>query len=283
MSLISCVGCLIEDSVFANTNGTAPMSGLDVEPDGTGASLVDVVFRRCRAANNSGCGYSLSLDRLEPIVDLPISISFDDCHAEWAEDFEFKVPASNASGRRAMFGLGAGFLVDSPKTAGTVSVVGGRVRGSGGPGIEVRNKQATGPLVSFSNMLLIGVARVDRECPPHGMHGCMLSQGMHAAPIVLVDREGGLGGINFHSITIANQSRNGSSVRYEAVHCSTAPCHNRSLDITGDILVRGGDDEGVGRCGTTVAMDGETVPDGVLYRGGGAVLANVSIKCVKTD
>ena len=283
MSLISCIGCVVEDSVFANTNGTAPMSGLDIEPDNIGASL-DVVFRRCHAANNSGCGYSLQLDRLEPIVDLPISITFDDCHATWADDFEFKVPASNASGRRAMFGLGAGFLVDSPKTAGTVSVVGGSVRGSGGPGIEVRNKQVTGPLVSFSNMLLIDVARVDRECPPHGMHGCMLSQGMHSAPIVLVDSVGGLGGIHFHSITIANQSRNGSSVRYEAVHCSSTltalPCHNRSLDITGEILAPGGDDEGVERCGTTVAMDGETVLDGPSYPK--AVLENVSIRCVKT-
>eukprot|EP01046_Picozoa_sp_COSAG06_P047095 COSAG06_NODE_6785_length_2783_cov_3.587928_1_plen_322_part_10 len=67
LSLINCVTCIIEDCTFSNTNGTKPMAGVDIEPDNAGASLQDIVFRRCVSRDNMGNGYQLTLGNLDPV------------------------------------------------------------------------------------------------------------------------------------------------------------------------------------------------------------------------
>ena len=88
LSLINCVACIIEDCVFSRTNSTKPMARVDIEPDNPGATLQDIVFRRCVALDNIGNGYQLSLPQLNVASDPPISITFEDCHAMWSDNFD---------------------------------------------------------------------------------------------------------------------------------------------------------------------------------------------------
>jgi parallel beta-helix repeat protein len=55
LSIVSCVGALIEDSEFSDTNGTAPESGIDLEP-GANFPVTDITIRNCIAARNAGYG-----------------------------------------------------------------------------------------------------------------------------------------------------------------------------------------------------------------------------------
>lgn len=54
---------LFEDSVFSNTGvgqAASPACGVDMEPDHGNDALTNITFRRCVAANNTGCGFSIS-------------------------------------------------------------------------------------------------------------------------------------------------------------------------------------------------------------------------------
>ena len=78
ISVISVENLLIEDSVFANTWGTAPGAGLDLEPDGPGQSLVGIVVRNCLFENNEGheiLVYPKNLHGNAP----DLSIRFENC------------------------------------------------------------------------------------------------------------------------------------------------------------------------------------------------------------
>lgn len=55
LSVTACIGGLVENSSFINTNGTAPQSGIDIEPNnGVRAEHFRVVG--CRCSNNAGNG-----------------------------------------------------------------------------------------------------------------------------------------------------------------------------------------------------------------------------------
>lgn len=59
------------------------------QPDNVGATLQDIVFRRCVALDNMGNGFQASLTQLDAAVDPPISITFEDCHAVWSDGFDW--------------------------------------------------------------------------------------------------------------------------------------------------------------------------------------------------
>ncbi len=78
MSVISVENLLLENCVFANTWGTAPAAGLDLEPDGAEQSLVNVVVRNCVFENNEGhevLVYPKNLHDKAP----DLSIRFENC------------------------------------------------------------------------------------------------------------------------------------------------------------------------------------------------------------
>ena len=80
ISVISADNLLIENCVFANTWGTAPAAGLDLEPDGKDQSLVDIVVRNCVFENNEGheiLVYPKNLHAEAP----DLSIRFENCLA----------------------------------------------------------------------------------------------------------------------------------------------------------------------------------------------------------
>ena len=153
ISVISAVGLLVEDSIMRGTNGTAPEAGVDIEPDNPSSILVDVVFRRCQFIDNNGCGVQMNIGNLEHDVDAPMSILFEDCDVSWRDDYPFESPWYDA----------AGYLIAHGQTAGSITIRGGTVRGSGGAGIQVYNKHLRGPTVMFADVTLINVGMVNNS------------------------------------------------------------------------------------------------------------------------
>ena len=62
ISVVACVGCLIEDSMLARTNGTSPQAGIDVEPEYQ--DPIDVTIRRCKSVDNRGPAFMWSLQNV---------------------------------------------------------------------------------------------------------------------------------------------------------------------------------------------------------------------------
>lgn len=62
ISVVACVGCVIEDSVLKNTNGTSPQAGIDIEPEYQ--DPIDVTVRRCRSDGNRGPAFMWSLQNV---------------------------------------------------------------------------------------------------------------------------------------------------------------------------------------------------------------------------
>ena len=78
ISVIGAENLLLENCAFANTWGTAPGAGLDLEPDSPHERLVNVVVRECVFENNEGheiLVYPKNLNSDGP----PVSIRFEDC------------------------------------------------------------------------------------------------------------------------------------------------------------------------------------------------------------
>jgi parallel beta-helix repeat protein len=59
LSVLGLFGGLIENSEFTDTNGTAPESGIDVEPSGI-LLVSDLTIRNCTASRNAGYGMLLA-------------------------------------------------------------------------------------------------------------------------------------------------------------------------------------------------------------------------------
>jgi hypothetical protein len=101
----------------------------------------------------------------------------------WRDDYPFESPWYD----------GAGYMIASGKPGGSVTVRGGTVQGSAGAGIEIVNKHLSGPTVTFADVTLIDTARLDEGFSPAWIH---------AAPIMLSDGDGGLGGIWFENVKV---------------------------------------------------------------------------------
>jgi hypothetical protein len=66
ISVISVKGLVVRDSIFRNTNGTAPMSGIDLEPNTIDQFMLDVLLENIQSYNNgtaaaSRGGYGLDI------------------------------------------------------------------------------------------------------------------------------------------------------------------------------------------------------------------------------
>jgi len=80
ISIISAEDLLIENTVFKETAGTAPMAGVDFEPNLPDECLVNCVLRNCVSENNQGPGYLLYLPNLTR-NSKPVSIRFENCQS----------------------------------------------------------------------------------------------------------------------------------------------------------------------------------------------------------
>ena len=64
MSVTSAENLLVENCIFRNTLGTAPMSGIDLEPNQADEKMVNVIIRNCIFDNNSMMGMHMNLGHL---------------------------------------------------------------------------------------------------------------------------------------------------------------------------------------------------------------------------
>ena len=72
---------LAEGCVFSNTKGTAPQSGVDIEPWKPSHTLRNVVFRDCLSTNNAAAGFEVYLRDLDDTSE-PVDVRFESCRTE---------------------------------------------------------------------------------------------------------------------------------------------------------------------------------------------------------
>ncbi len=80
ISVISAERLLIENVSLTNTSGTAPQSGIDLEPNQADERLVDITIRNCTTQGNSGFGYQFHLTSLKA-SSKPVSIRVENCRS----------------------------------------------------------------------------------------------------------------------------------------------------------------------------------------------------------
>lgn len=77
ISIMGAVDMLVEDSRFELTGGTAPMCGVDIEPNTDGNLIQNLTFRRVSTRGNSNCGWSFQVAALT--APPPIGIVLEQC------------------------------------------------------------------------------------------------------------------------------------------------------------------------------------------------------------
>ena len=147
ISVISAVGLKASHCVFADTRGTPPQCGLDIEPNGGSDKLDNIVFEDCEFRGNALHGIQLWLDLLAP-ASRPVSITFRRCRASSNANTGALVSSGFARGEVVFEDCvfegnrGKAFAVGQHKTGAlTVTVRDSLMDAKGG----------RGPAVSFSN------------------------------------------------------------------------------------------------------------------------------------
>ena len=77
MSVIEAHGLVVSDTVFASTRGTAPMAGIDFEPNSPHNSIDGVQISSCKILRNAGAGVQFSLHALTKDTN-PLGVNFTD-------------------------------------------------------------------------------------------------------------------------------------------------------------------------------------------------------------
>ncbi len=141
ISVISAENLLIESCRLANTGGTPPAAGMDLEPAHPEERLVDCVIRNCIAENNAGGGFFVYLKPLTA-ESRDVSIRFENCIVRGS----------------GSFGLGVGAVkADGPD--GSIEFVDVTVEGTDGPGAYLYDKSANRARVRFVRCTWKNVAR----------------------------------------------------------------------------------------------------------------------------
>jgi hypothetical protein len=131
ISVISVDGLTIEGSRFANTWGTPPSAGIDIEPDEATNRISNVTIRNCRFEDNYGNGIQVHLVRLTSASE-PVSIRFENC----------RVTSTRGAGIRVSK-LGD----DGPK--GSIAFSNCAVENTEAYGIKVQDKSVEAARVEF--------------------------------------------------------------------------------------------------------------------------------------
>ena len=147
MSVIDVSGLTVLNSSFRNTNGTAPMAGIDIEPSNGIDQIEQIKISNCLMANNSGSGIDISLGF---IISQPRPVSI---HVA-------KVTLRNNSA-----GVSASNLVDLNGSVGLENVL---VDGTCGGAIGLKNKGTDGPNLSFSRITVKDHGQATSGFRPHG-------------------------------------------------------------------------------------------------------------------
>jgi hypothetical protein len=138
--VITAENLLIEDCVFRNTQGTAPQSGIDFEPNHSEERLVNCVLRNCRSENNGGHAYHIYLGHMNE-QSAPISIRFENCTSKGCHRYSTYVGIANRNGRRTV--------------RGKIEYVGCRFEADARAGVYIRGNEADGCRVRFERCEVI--------------------------------------------------------------------------------------------------------------------------------
>jgi parallel beta-helix repeat protein len=136
ISVISAVNLLVENCTFANTSGTAPESGVDIEPDTPRQRLVNILFKNCVFEDNHGHEIALYLKQMDHTTE-PVSIRFEHCLSRQTDP--------SVGGWSGMT-VGA-IRDDGPK--GLIEFVDCVSENTGEEGAKIYDKSANGALVRF--------------------------------------------------------------------------------------------------------------------------------------
>lgn len=191
ISVISAENLRIENVVLRNTAGTAPMAGIDFEPNYSTEPLVNCVMRNCRVEGNSGDGFLFALHNLNR-ESTPVSIRLESC-----------VSLGNRNGFRLHTGNGELHSCVS----GSIETVDCRFEASEQAGISVGNKPVDGCRLRFKRCRIIDAAKEHQEVSPivfmsrfgstENIGGvefvdCVVVDSGHRLPLDYRDRAGGL-------------------------------------------------------------------------------------------
>ncbi|MCE5241449.1 right-handed parallel beta-helix repeat-containing protein [bacterium] len=80
ISVISAEDLLIENTIMRDTAGTAPMAGIDFEPNGPDERIANCVMRNCVAEGNNSWGYVAYLPPLRA-TSAPVGLRLENCKA----------------------------------------------------------------------------------------------------------------------------------------------------------------------------------------------------------
>ena len=80
-SIISADGFSSNNDYICNTNGTAPQSGVDIEPNEATEILKNIVFNNLKSYNNSGSGFEIHLSNADDTT-APINIELNNYYDE---------------------------------------------------------------------------------------------------------------------------------------------------------------------------------------------------------
>lgn len=147
LSVIGAVNLSVTNSVFADTAGTPPAAGVDLEPDDPQQKISGVFFRNCTFRNNTGAGVDMFFLAFKNYSGT-VGASFTDC----------VVDGAGSSGYRI-----AGVLPNGPR--GIIAVDGGSVRHTAGPGLALEAKSATRLLSRFSAVVFADTANISPDDP----------------------------------------------------------------------------------------------------------------------
>jgi len=147
ISVISAENLLIERCILRETGGTAPMAGIDFEPNHPTESLIGCVMRDCTAAHNRGVGFDFYLGALRA-TSAPVSIRLERCRS-----------IGNIEGLRIAT------RNDDP-VAGNIQFIDCTIEGPAGAGIAIHRKPASGCALRFERCVLRDAAAKDPALAP---------------------------------------------------------------------------------------------------------------------
>lgn len=140
MSITACTGLTCTDSIFSANGRTAPMAGVDIEPNDPRAPIRALEFTRCAFTGNAARGFLLVMQRSSP--DLPGSVRLDQCTVE-----KNAMPSGNTS-------LWAGITLIRPRGV----LITNSLVTSNHVGVAVQSRRGTDP----ASQLNRGTVELDR-------------------------------------------------------------------------------------------------------------------------
>jgi hypothetical protein len=173
ISVISAENLLIQRCILRDTAGTAPMAGIDFEPNDPTEKLVNCVMRSCVVQNNQGDGYEFYLKNL---------------HGD-SDDVSIRIEHCRSIGNRTAVRIVTSNGHPDGDVGGSIVFRDCAFESPSGPGIMVAEKPADGCQLRFG---FCAIRRAAAENPQQ-------------SPIVLGTRPGNakpIGGITFSDVVL---------------------------------------------------------------------------------